>query len=142
MQSSARKIRSAGESSHHVVSIIQPSPNELNNFHQQQLDASTSTEDVNREGLYNFLHDDLRISSDVANSYCNSLQSNGYDDVSSLEDATEQDLKDMGVKIGHIRRIKRVVTSTCMRNERHRKSVAEVLEESMANRKSLEGSLL
>ena len=142
MQSSARKIRSAGESPQHVVSVIQPSPNELNNFHQQQLDASTSTDDVNREGLYNFLHDDLRISSDVANSYCNSLQSNGYDDVSSLEDATEQDLKDMGVKIGHIRRIKRVVSSTCMRNERHRKSVAEVLEESMANRKSLEGSLL
>lgn len=145
MQSlSARKIRSAGcESQQHVVSVIQPSPNDgLSNFHQQQLDASTSTEDANREGLYNFLHDDLRISSDVANSYCNSLQSNGYDDVSSLEDATEQDFKDMGVKIGHIRRIKRVVSSNCRRNERHRKSVAEVLEESMANRKSLEGSLL
>jgi len=70
------------------------------------------------------------------------LQSNGYDDVASLQDATEQDLRDMGVKIGHIRRIKRVVFASCMRNERCRKNVAEVLEESMNNRKSLEGSLL
>ena len=135
MQSSVRQIRSAGESHH--VSVIQSLPP----FHQP-LDSSTSTDDANREGLYNFLHDELRISSDTANSYCNSLQSNGYDDVSSLQDATEQDLKDMGVKIGHIRRIKRVVVANCMRDERRRKNVAEVLEESMSNRKSLEGSLL
>lgn len=142
MQSSVRQIRSAGEPHHHHhhhrhVSVIQPSPP----FHQS-LDASTSTDDENREGLYNFLHDDLRISSDTANSYCISLQSNGYDDVSSLQDATEQDLKDMGVKIGHIRRIKRVVYASCMRDERRRKTVAEVLEESLNSRKSLEGSLL
>ena len=136
MQSSVRQIRSAGEPHHHV-SIIQPSPP----FHQP-LDTSTSTDDANREGLYNFLHDELRISSDTANSYCNSLQSNGYDDVSSLQDATEEDLKDMGVKIGHIRRIKRVVFASCMRDERRRKNVAEVLEESLNSRKSLEGSLL
>ena len=138
MQSSVRQIRSAGESN--LVSVISPT------FHQP-LDASTSTDDANREGLYSFLHDELRISSDTANSYCNSLQSNGYDDVSSLQDATEQDLKEMGVKIGHIRRIKRVVFASCMRNERCKKNVAEVLEEevleeSMNNRKSLEGSLL
>jgi len=137
MQSSVRQIRSAGEPHHHHVSVIQPSPP----FHQP-LDTSTSTDDANREGLYNFLHDDLRISSDTANSYCSSLQSNGYDDVSSLQDATEQDLKDMGVKIGHIRRIKRVVFASCMRDERRRKNVAEVLEESLNSRKSLEGSLL
>jgi len=136
MQSSVRQIRSAGEPHHHV-SIIRPSPP----FHQP-LDTSTSTDDANREGLYNFLHDELRISSDTANSYCNSLQSNGYDDVSSLQDATEEDLKDMGVKIGHIRRIKRVVFASCMRDERRRKNVAEVLEESLNSRKSLEGSLL
>jgi hypothetical protein len=110
------------------------------------LNASISTDEANREGLYSFLHDELRISSDLANAYCNAFQSNGYDDVSSLQDATEQDLKDMGVKIGHVRRIKRVVFASCMRNERnerHRKNlVAEVLEESMANRKALEGSLL
>jgi len=138
MRSSVRKIRSAGETHHHPhVSVIHPSPT----FHQP-LDASTSTDDANREGLYKFLHDELRISSDTANSYCCSLQSNGYDDVVSLQDATEQDLKDMGVKIGHIRRIKRVVFASCMRNERCRNNVAEVLEESMNNRKSLEGSLL
>ncbi|KAL7498964.1 hypothetical protein ACHAWT_010314 [Skeletonema menzelii] len=136
MQSSVRQIRSAGEPHHHV-SIIQPSPT----FHQP-LDSSASSDDANREGLYNFLHDELRISSDTANSYCNSLQSNGYDDVTSLQDATEQDLKDMGVKIGHIRRIKRVVFASCMRDERRRKNVVEVLEESLNSRKSLEGSLL
>ncbi len=139
MQTSVRQIRSAGEPHHHQhhVSVIQPSPT----FHQP-LDSSTSTDDANREGLYNFLHDELRISSDTANSYCNELQSNGYDDVASLQDATEQDLKDMGVKIGHIRRIKRVVHASSMRDERRRKNVAEVLEESLNSRKSLEGSLL
>ena len=145
MQRSVRKIRSAGESNLVSVSVIHPSPNNLT-LHRQTLNASISTDEANREGLYSFLHDELRISSDLANAYCNAFQSNGYDDVSSLQDATEQDLKDMGVKIGHVRRIKRVVFASCMRNERnerHRKNlVAEVLEESMANRKALEGSLL
>ena len=75
-----------------------------------------------RDGLHSFLHNELRISSEIADLYCNSLIQNGYDDVASLQDATEQDLKELGVKIGHIRRIKRAVFSSCMRSERRASS--------------------
>ena len=71
-----------------------------------------------RDGLHSFLHRELRISSDTSDIYCNALIENGYDDVASLQDATEHDLKEMGVKIGHVRRIKRAVFSNCMRSER------------------------
>ncbi|KAL7526920.1 hypothetical protein ACHAWF_001967, partial [Thalassiosira exigua] len=79
--------------------------------------------DDGRDGLHSFLHKDLRISSDVADFYCTSLIENGYDDVPSLQDATEHDLKELGVKIGHVRRIKRAVFSSCLRNgDRPRRS--------------------
>ena len=42
---------------------------------------------------------------------------NGYDDVASLKYATEHDLQELGVKVGHIRRIM-AVSSTCLRQER------------------------
>jgi hypothetical protein len=71
-----------------------------------------------RYGLFDFLHHELRISIETTEAYCNALTENGYDDVASLQDATEIDLKDMGVKIGHVRRIKRAVFSNCMRRER------------------------
>lgn len=85
---------------------------------QQQREQSSPVSPSGRDGLHSFLHDELRISSEVADLYCNSLVRNGYDDVASLQDATEQDMKELGVKIGHIRRIKRAVFSNCMRSER------------------------
>ena len=85
---------------------------------QQQREQSSPVSPSGRDGLHSFLHDELRISSEVADLYCNSLIQNGYDDVASLQDATELDLKELGVKIGHIRRIKRAVFSSCMRSER------------------------
>ena len=77
--------------------------------------SSAETSD-GRDGLHSFLHGELRISSEVADTYCTSLTENGYDDVPSLQDATEHDLKELGVKIGHVRRIKRAVFSNCMRS--------------------------
>ena len=50
--------------------------------------------------------------------YCNALIQNGYEDVTSLEDATENDLLELDFKIGHIRRIKRAVTSGCTGSDR------------------------
>ena len=107
-----------------------------------------------REGLHSFLHNELRISSEVADLYCNSLVQNGYDDIASLQDATEQDLKELGVKIGHIRRIKRAVFSSCMRIERRVSSggtarkmsvvpqfLSDITDE-IVDRKSIEESLL
>ncbi|KAL9190920.1 hypothetical protein ACHAXT_000626 [Thalassiosira profunda] len=120
--------------------------------------ASEPSATDGRDGLHTFLHRELRISSDVADAYCSSLIDNGYDDVASLQDATEPDLKELGVKIGHIRRIKRAVFSSCLRNhserrssssmrrvsERHPFSLSEGTDETMggSGRKSIEGSLL
>eukprot|EP01082_Thalassiosira_pseudonana_P011113 g10511.t1 g10511 contig4:2019700-2022568(+) len=109
-----------------------------------------------RDGLYSFLHEELRISSEVAEFYCTSLTDNGYDDVASLQDATEIDLKELGVKIGHVRRIKRAVFSNCLRRERRsscgRRRVSEmhfafsneVVDEGVhdSTRQPIEGSLL
>jgi hypothetical protein len=104
-----------------------------------------------RNELHSFLHNELRISSEVSDLYCNSLIQNGYDDVVSLKDATDQDLKELGVKIGHIRRIKRAVFSDDMRGERRtssgggsRKTPALSLEitDEVVSRKSIEESLL
>lgn len=83
---------------------------------QESNDSFNSSD--GRNGLFDFLHNELRISTETSKTYCNVLTENGYDDVSSLQDATEMDLKEMGVKIGHVRRIKRAVFSNCMRRER------------------------
>eukprot|EP00956_Cyclotella_meneghiniana_P026899 scaffold59291_cov74-Cyclotella_meneghiniana.AAC.3 len=92
---------------------------DVNHHH---LEPSTNNDSFNtadgRSGLFDFLHNGLRISTETSEAYCNALTENGYDDVSSLQDATEMDLKEMGVKIGHVRRIKRAVFSNCMRKER------------------------
>jgi hypothetical protein len=105
-----------------------------------------------RNELHSFLHNELRISSEVSDLYCNSLIQNGYDDVASLQDATDQDLKELGVKIGHIRRIKRAVFSGGTRGEGRtssgggsRKMPALSLEmtaDEVVSRKSIEESLL
>ncbi|KAL7534616.1 hypothetical protein ACHAXR_005996 [Thalassiosira sp. AJA248-18] len=120
--------------------------------HVNQSLNSFNTSD-GRDGLHSFLHRELRISSEVAGFYCTSLIENGYDDVASLQDATEHDLKELGVKIGHARRIKRAVFSNCMRNNERPTSGTrrvselhlfsnEVTDESIVSRKSIEGSLL
>ncbi|KAL3792436.1 hypothetical protein HJC23_001554 [Cyclotella cryptica] len=106
-----------------------------------------------RAGLFDFLHNELRISSDIAETYCTSLTENGYDDVPSLQDATEMDLKEFGVKIGHVRRIKRAVFSNCMRKERYSAGrmrraselqmvSSEVAKDGSSGRSSIDGSLL
>ncbi|KAL3786789.1 hypothetical protein ACHAWO_002425 [Cyclotella atomus] len=84
--------------------------------HHETNDSFNSSD--GRSNLFDFLHNELRISTETSDSYCNILTENGYDDVSSLQDATEMDLKEIGVKIGHVRRIKRAVFSNCMRRER------------------------
>ena len=88
-------------------------------YHHQESNNNDSFNSAEgRSGLFDFLHNELRISTEISDRYCNVLTDNGYDDVSSLQDATEMDLKEMGVKIGHVRRIKRAVFSNCMRRER------------------------
>ena len=116
------------EESKHALFEESISPiSELNSFeiedepHREGCGGSAArdvSETDGRDGLHTYLHSELRISSEVAEKYCNSLVENGYDDVASLQDATEHDLKELGVKIGHIRRIKRAVSSNCMRQER------------------------
>lgn len=54
--------------------------------------------------------ENLRIDKSTAVNYCNVMQENGFDDVPSLEDANEQDLKEIGIKIGHARRMKRAAS--------------------------------
>ncbi|GMH57158.1 hypothetical protein TrLO_g9581 [Triparma laevis f. longispina] len=49
----------------------------------------------------------IRIAEDTAQTYMSLLLSNGYDDVLSLEDASEEELVDLGVKAGHAKRMKR-----------------------------------
>ena len=88
-------------------------------YHQESSNNDSFNSADGRSGLFDFLHNELRISSEISVRYCNVLTDNGYDDVSSLQDATEMDLKEMGVKIGHVRRIKRAVFSNCMRRERY-----------------------
>ncbi len=110
---------------------------------RNQYESPISLDD--RGGLISFLYEELRISREVAELYCNALVQNGYEDVTSLEDATENDLMELGVKIGHIRRIKRVVGSGCMGSDR--RSTLEVSNERpsvpIARKKSLiEESLL
>eukprot|EP00571_Detonula_confervacea_P011514 CAMPEP_0172306562 /NCGR_PEP_ID=MMETSP1058-20130122/7615_1 /TAXON_ID=83371 /ORGANISM="Detonula confervacea, Strain CCMP 353" /LENGTH=943 /DNA_ID=CAMNT_0013018491 /DNA_START=223 /DNA_END=3054 /DNA_ORIENTATION=+ len=119
--------------------------------HETPVSQSFETSD-GRDGLHSFLHRDLRISSEVSDFYCNSLIENGYDDVASLQDATEHDLKELGVKIGHVRRIKRAVFSNCMMSERLSSGgptrgaphsfANEISDESVVSKKSIDGSLL
>ena len=102
-----------------TTTSITPTNNNNNAIgHHQSLNSIEHLTPDGRDGLHSFLHRELRISSEVSDLYCNSLIENGYDDVASLQDATEHDLKELGVKIGHVRRIKRAVFSNCMRNER------------------------
>lgn len=52
----------------------------------------------------------LRIEPETAYSYTQKMKENGFDDVPSLELATEEDLASIGIKIGHVRRITRSVS--------------------------------
>lgn len=52
----------------------------------------------------------LRIEPDIAYAYTQKMKENGFDDVPSLELATEEDLALIGIKIGHVRRITRSVS--------------------------------
>jgi hypothetical protein len=52
----------------------------------------------------------LRIEPDLAYAYTQKMKENGFDDVPSLELATEEDLASIGIKIGHVRRITRSVS--------------------------------
>jgi len=113
----------------------------------QSSDSSLDIFCNGREGLHTFLHRELRISSEMSDLYCTSLVENGYDDVTSLQDATEQDLKEMGVKIGHVRRIKRAVFSNCTKTDERRPSGEQLsrrtsLADESSSRKSIEGSML
>ncbi|KAL7489882.1 hypothetical protein ACHAW6_015605 [Cyclotella cf. meneghiniana] len=123
--------------------------------HQESANASFNSFNTSdgRAGLFDFLHNELRISSDIAETYCTSLIENGYDDVPSLQDATEMDLKEMGVKIGHVRRIKRAVFSNCLRMERYSAGTMRkasethivsnaVMKDDNTGRSSIEGALL
>ncbi|KAL3770656.1 hypothetical protein ACHAWU_004355 [Discostella pseudostelligera] len=110
---------------------------------RNQYESPVSSDD--QGGLHTFLHEELRISREVADLYCNSLIQNGYDDVTSLEDATENDLLELGVKIGHIRRIKRAVTSGGTMGSDRRATVGisnETPKGIIPRRKTIEESLL
>jgi hypothetical protein len=67
-----------------------------NNNNNNNASKSSPFSPSGRDGRHSFLHDELRISSEVADLYCNSLIQNGYDVVASLQDATG--LVELGVK--------------------------------------------
>lgn len=54
---------------------------------------------------------ELRIDREIAKKYRFALKENGFDDVSSLDYACVEDLQGIGIKIGHIRKIKKVAAS-------------------------------
>eukprot|EP00957_Ditylum_brightwellii_P084042 6389531-Ditylum_brightwellii.AAC.1 len=65
---------------------------------------------IHGDKLYSFL-EELRIQHDVAMSYCHAMKENGFDDIEDLNCADDQDLQAIGIKIGHVRRIKRAASS-------------------------------
>ena len=62
--------------------------------------------------LLSFLRD-LRIHPDLALSYCNMMRDNGYDDVLAVRDAEEVELRELGIKVGHVRRMRRAAQGEC-----------------------------
>jgi len=73
---------------------------------QQQASSMSSVED---NDLLPFLTK-LRIQKEVAISYYKTMKENGFDDVASIDDLREEDLKSLGIKVGHIRRMKRAAS--------------------------------
>lgn len=63
--------------------------------------------------LLNFLQD-LRIKPDVARSYRRKLLEGGYDDLEALDEADEAELLHLGLKVGHVKRIKRATPTNCL----------------------------
>ena len=68
---------------------------------------STITQD-NGSDLLPFLQD-LRIKPNLARSYRRKLKDNGYEDILALYEADDEELQDLGIKIGHVKRLKRAV---------------------------------
>jgi len=52
----------------------------------------------------------IRIDSKTAEHYSRTMRDNGFDDILSLEDASDEDLQGMGIKVGHVRRMKRALS--------------------------------
>ena len=76
------------------------------------LSISTITQE-DAGDLLNFLQD-LRIKPDVARSYRRKLLEGGYDDLEALDEADEGELLDLGLKVGHVKRIKRATPTNCL----------------------------
>ena len=76
------------------------------------LSISTITQE-DAGDLLNFLQD-LRIKADVARSYRRKLLASGYDDLEALDEAEEAELLDLGLKVGHVKRIKRATPTNCL----------------------------
>ena len=70
---------------------------------QKKENKITYTEDPMK--LYHFLTN-LNIEPIMAKAYSKSLKKNGFDSISSLTKANAKDLKEIGIKIGHVRKIK------------------------------------
>ena len=69
------------------------------------LSLSPMTQDDNGSDLLSFLHE-LRFEPELARSYCHVLKGNGYDDIIALDEASKDDLRELGIKIGHVNRMK------------------------------------
>ena len=54
----------------------------------------------------------LRIPSETAKQYRRTLTSQGYDDIQALDEADEGELLDLGLKVGHVKRIKRATPTS------------------------------
>jgi len=54
----------------------------------------------------------LRIPSETAKQYRRALTSQGYDDIQALDEAGEGELLDLGLKVGHVKRIKRATPTS------------------------------
>ena len=76
------------------------------------LSISTITQE-DAGDLLNFLQD-LRIKPDIARSYRRTLLASGYDDLEALDEADEAELLDLGLKVGHVKRIKRATPTNCL----------------------------
>mmetsp|Transcript_5424 Transcript_5424/g.11805 ORF Transcript_5424/g.11805 Transcript_5424/m.11805 type:complete len:1180 (+) Transcript_5424:472-4011(+) len=69
------------------------------------LSLSPMTQDDNGKDLLSFLQD-LRFEPELARSYCLLLKDNGYDDIIALDEASKDDLRELGIKIGHVNRMR------------------------------------
>ena len=87
------------------------------------LENNAGTEETGSLSISTITHEDagdllqflqeLRIKPEVARTYRRKLLASGYDDLEALDEADEGELLDLGLKVGHVKRIKRATPTNC-----------------------------